>query len=140
MSDTAFTVASLASVDAYGRTAYASYERQENRDVGLFYFLWLGAHGNKVYDISDLLENDPDALWDTEGNEESPLGQYHYWGEPLYGYYNSKDPWVIRRQMELFTLSGIDFIAFDCTNGYDYIDVISVILPTVYHRRGRISR
>ena len=62
MSQTAFTVASTASVDVYGRTAYASFEREENRDVGLFYFLWLGAHGNKVYDISDLLENNPDAL------------------------------------------------------------------------------
>ena len=31
--------------------------------------------------------------------------------------------------MELFTLCGIDFIAFDCTNGFDYIEVVSDILP-----------
>lgn len=36
---------------------------------------------------------------------------------------------MIRRHLELFTLSGIDFIAFDCTNGFDYIEVVSTILP-----------
>lgn len=128
------TLNKLQATDDYGRSfGYMDgYKTDKERYVGLFYFTWLGWHGTQmqdVYDITKLIDENPDALWDTEGNEESPLGQYHYWGEPLYGYYNSKDPWVIRRQMELFTLSGIDFIAFDCTNGYDYIDVISVILP-----------
>lgn len=128
------TLNKLQAADDYGRSfGYMDgYKTDKERYVGLFYFTWLGWHGTQmqdVYDITKLIDENPDALWDTEGNEESPLGQYHYWGEPLYGYYNSKDPWVIRRQMELFTLSGIDFIAFDCTNGYDYIDVISVILP-----------
>ena len=128
------TINKLQATDDYGRSfGYMDgYKTDKDRYVGLFYFTWLGWHGTQmqgVYDITKLIDENPDALWDTEGNEESPLGQYHYWGEPLYGYYNSKDPWVIRRQMELFTLSGIDFIAFDCTNGYDYIDVVSVILP-----------
>lgn len=128
------TINKLQATDDYDRSfGYMDgYKTDKERYVGLFYFTWLGWHGTQmqdVYDITKLIDENPDALWDTEGNEESPLGQYHYWGEPLYGYYNSKDPWVIRRQMELFTLSGIDFIAFDCTNGYDYIDVVSVILP-----------
>lgn len=128
------TINKLQATDDYGRSFgfMDGYKTDKERYVGLFYFTWLGWHGTQmqgVYDITKLIDENPDALWDTEGNEESPLGQYHYWGEPLYGYYNSKDPWVIRRQMELFTLSGIDFIAFDCTNGYDYIDVVSVILP-----------
>lgn len=128
------TINKLQATDDYGRSFgfMDGYKTDKERYVGLFYFTWLGWHGTQmqgVYDITKLIDENPDALWDTEGNAESPLGQYHYWGEPLYGYYNSKDPWVIRRQMELFTLSGIDFIAFDCTNGYDYIDVVSVILP-----------
>ena len=84
---------------------------------------------NGVYDVTKLIDENPDALWNTDGTDESPLGKYHFWGEPLYGYYNSRDPWVIRRHLELFTLSGIDFIAFDCTNGFDYIEVVSTILP-----------
>ena len=128
------TINRLQATDDYGRSMgyMDGYKTDKERYVGLFYFTWLGWHGgemNGVYDVTKLIDENPDALWDTEGTSESPLGKYHHWGEPLYGYYNSKDPWVIRRQMELFTLSGIDFIAFDCTNGFDYIDVVSVILP-----------
>ena len=98
----------------------------------MFYFTWLGWHGSQmdgVYDVSKLIDEDPSSLWSTNDNSASPIGKYHFWGEPLYGYYNSKDPWVIRKQIELFTLAGIDFIAFDCTNGFDYIDVVTEILP-----------
>ncbi len=138
MSQTALTVASTASVDAYGRTAYASLDRKESRDVGLFYFLWLGAHGNKVYDISDLLENNPDALWDPEGTTESPTGSYHFWGEPLYGYYRSDDPWVITRHVELFTMAGIDFLGFDVTNAVTYDNVVIKMLEILdkYQKQG----
>ena len=128
------TVNKLQATDDYGRSVdyIAGYKTDKERYVGLFYFTWLGWHGNEmsgIYDISKLLDEDPTSLWDTNDNSESPLGKYHFWGEPLYGYYNSKDPWVIRKQIELFTLAGIDFIAFDCTNGFDYMDVVSEILP-----------
>ena len=130
------TVNKLQATDSYGRSfGYMNgYKTDKKRYVGLFYFTWLGQHGgemNGVYDITKLIDENPDALWDTDGTQDSPVGKYHFWGEPLYGYYNSKDTWVIRRQMELFTLSGINFIAFDCTNGFDYIDVVSVILPVM---------
>lgn len=138
MSDVDFTVASISSVDALGRTTYASYESAGNRDVGLFYFLWLGAHGNKVYDISYLQENDPDSLWNGQGTASSPVNEYHFWGEPLYGYYNSEDPWVLTRHVELFTLAGIDFLAFDVTNGPTYDTVVRQLLRILdkYQKQG----
>ena len=128
------TINKLQATDDYGRSVdYIDGKKTDKeRYVGLFYFTWLGWHGNQmngVYDISKLMDEDPISLWSTVDNSVSPIGQYHFWGEPLYGYYNSKDPWVIRKQIELFTMSGIDFIAFDCTNAFDYIDVVSVILP-----------
>ena len=128
------TVNKLQTTDDYGRSVdyIDGYKTDKRRYVGLFYFTWLGWHGSQmdgVYDVSKLIDEDPASLWSTNDNSASPLGKYHFWGEPLYGYYNSKDPWVIRKQLELFTLAGIDFIAFDCTNGFDYIDVVSVILP-----------
>lgn len=128
------TIDRLQATDDYGRSFdyMDGYKTDKERYVGLFYFTWLGWHGNEmsgVYDISKLIDEDPTSLWSTEDNSASPIGKYHFWGEPLYGYYNSKDPWVIRKQIELFTMAGIDFIAFDCTNGFDYIDVVSVILP-----------
>lgn len=131
------TINRLSATDDFGRSfGYIDgfKEGEEQRYVGLFYFTWLGYHGgemNGIYDVTKLIDTDPDALWaiDPSDTDVSPLGKYHFWGEPLYGYYNSRDPWVIRHQMELFTLCGIDFIAFDCTNGFDYIEVVSDILP-----------
>lgn len=128
------TINRLQVTDDYGRTAdyVAEYKTDKERYVGIFFFTWLGWHGNQmngIYDVNKLIDENPDALWDTDDNSDSPIGKYHFWGEPLYGYYNSKDPWVIRKQIELLTLSGIDFIAFDCTNAFDYLDVVSEILP-----------
>ena len=34
----------------------------------------------------------------------------YYWGEPLYGYYLSRDPWVMSRHVELFVEAGIDVL------------------------------
>lgn len=134
------TVSKLQATDDYGRSLgyIDGFKTDKERYVGLFYFTWLGWHGgemNGVYDISKLLDENPDALWNVNGTADSPLGKYHHWGEPLYGYYNSKDPWVIRKHMELFILAGIDFIAFDCTNGFDYIDVVSEMLPIMDEMR-----
>ena len=128
------TINRLQATDDYGRSSdyIDGYKKDKDRYVGIFYFTWLGWHGNEmngVYDVSKLIDEDPTSLCSTEDNEVSPKGKYHFWGEPLYGYYNSKDPWVIRRQIELFTMAGLDFIAFDCTNGFEYIDVVSEILP-----------
>ena len=139
MSDYDFTLGGISAADSFGRTSYASFNKQEyKRDVGLFYFLWLGAHGNHVYDISKLLEEDPDSLWNAQGTENSPVGQYHFWGEPLYGYYRSNDPWVLTRHVELFTMSGIDFLAFDVTNAVTYDNVVKAMLEVLdrYQKQG----
>ena len=116
VSDQAFSVASISAVDNLGRVTYAGSQEKGGRDVGLFYFLWLGAHGNRVYDVSDLLENNPDELWSADSTV-SPVGTYHFWGEPLYGYYDAADPWVLTRHVELFTMAGIDFLGYEVTNG-----------------------
>ena len=50
----------------------------------------------------------------------SQIGAFHFTNEPLYGYYNSSDPWVITRHMELFILAGIDFIFLDTSNSLIY--------------------
>lgn len=130
----------LQATDDYGRSVdyICGYKTDKARYVGLFYFLWLGAHGSEmdgVYDISKLLDEDPDALWDTNGKKNSPIGKYHFWGEPLYGYYHSEDPWVIRKQLELFIAAGIDFLCFDCTNGSEYMSVLNVLLPIMEEYR-----
>ena len=108
---------SLSATDAYGRHFGAIGGYDEDKQVGLFYFLWNGSDENRsVWDSSLLSE-------DTLKNDTSSVGAFHYWAEPLYGYYDSGDPWVIRRHMELFAMAGVDYIVFDTSNGYIYEDV-----------------
>ena len=101
---------------------------RDDRFVGIFYFLWHNApagkspHWDGPYDIARILAREPDAL----SHPESPLwggvGQYHYWGEPLYGYYRSDDPWVLRRHAQALADAGIDTLIFDTTNAATYRD------------------
>ncbi len=100
-----------------------------SRFVGIFYFLWLNErqnkspHWNGPYDVSKILARDPDALKKPDSPLWGPIGRSHYWGEPLYGYYLSTDPWVLRRHAQLLADAGIDTLIFDTTNAITYRDV-----------------
>jgi len=110
-----------------------------DRLVGIFYFLWLGEHGrNGPYDVTKILEADPDAGHKPESSAWGPWGSYHHWGEPLYGYYFSDDEWVVRRHMKLIMQAGIDFLFFDTTNSFVYkhnVDLVMRVLKE-YHDAG----
>lgn len=113
-------------------TSVSAGETGKKKDVGIFYFVWLGQHPgqqNGIYDISKLLKEAPEDLWAApEGTPKSPAGQFHFWGEPLYGYYDSRDPWVVTRHVELLMNAGIDYLMFDTTNAVVYPESISVVL------------
>lgn len=111
------------------------------KEVGIFYFAWLGQHPSLqtgIYDITRLRAEHPGDLYDTAGTPLSPLHKYHFWSEPLYGYYNSADPWVVARHIELFMAAGIDYMIFDTTNGYTYPEVVRTVLETLlsFQRQG----
>lgn len=98
-----------------------------NRTVGMFYFVWHGDDDQGPWNVSEILRADPKAI-DKNGAPWGPLqdalpagsprGSYwHWWGEPLFGYYREDiDGYVIRRHAQMLTDAGIDFIAFDTTN------------------------
>lgn len=113
-------------------TSVSAGETCKKKDVGIFYFVWLGQHPGQqkgIYDISKLLKEAPEDLWAApEGTPKSPAGQFHFWGEPLYGYYDSRDPWVVTRHVELLMNAGIDYLMFDTTNAVVYPEAISVVL------------
>lgn len=111
-------------IDQFGRTFDIVGSDREGKDVGMFFWLWIGQPAaSGVYDAAKILkEYGKDTLFFSE-SEVSPNGQQHFWGEPLWGYYNSADKWVIRKQMELLTEAGIDFIVFDTTNAITYRNV-----------------
>jgi len=123
----------LGTVDTFGRDIIVGDTEiptpKENRLVGLFYFLWLGEHGRQgPYDISKIVEQDPEAGYKTDSSLWGGIGVYHHWGEPLYGYYCSDDEWVIRKHMKLFIQADIDFLFFDTTNAVIYENNVKTIM------------
>jgi len=115
---------SLKATDALGRSfSDNGSDINPKKTVGVFYSLWLGQHrsGQKeIYDIQKLLNTKPDALYDVNGTKESPLNEFHFWGEPLYGYYSMSDPWVVTRHVELLCNAGVDYLCIDATNRIIY--------------------
>lgn len=88
-----------------------------NRTVGIFYFLWLGSHSKDLYDITQILAVDPIHP------KYGPPGAFHFWGEPLFGYYYSQDEAVLRKHAQMLADAGVDVLIFDVTNGFTYDEV-----------------
>ena len=119
-------LSNLSAKDHLGR-ALPTYEEvgdvKKDKIVGLFYYLWHGYHGTQgPYDVTKILEKQPDAMYHPESPvwpspEHTPM---LHWGEPLFGYYLSQDPWVLRRHVQMFIDAGIDVLFFDVTNGFTY--------------------
>ena len=116
-----FSADQWVATDALGRELPTYNEVGDHRPgklVGMFYYIWHGAHGDKVYDITELLKENPDnPAW-------GPKGKFHFWGEPEYSYYRAEDPWVIRHDMQMLANAGIDFIFFDVTNARAYLSTV----------------
>jgi len=115
--------------DALGRRVPVEGEApapRRDRWVGIFYFLWHESEDGRSpnwdgpYDVSRILEADPEAIRKPTSPLWGPVGVYHYWGEPLYGYYRSDDPWVLRRHGQLLADAGVDTLIFDTTNAVTY--------------------
>lgn len=125
-----YNVNMIVGFDEQGRTVSTVSSQRENRDVGIFYFLWIDS-ASGLYVNTDILANHGVDTLIRSSSEISPSEQMHWWGEPIYGFYRSSDKWVIRKQMELLTYSGIDFLVFDTTNALTYretyIKVLSVL-------------
>lgn len=95
-----------------------------NRNVGIFYFLWLGTHGTKLYDLSEIVAKNP------ANPEFGPKGAFHWWGRPHFDYYQSTDPWVIRRHAQMLGDAGVDALVFDVTNAQTYDNVVDAFGDT----------
>jgi hypothetical protein len=112
-------------VDDLGRTLTTESEttpKREGKYIGLFYFLWLGEHGIDLYDNTEIAKVegalDSEAGWMKAGG--GPVNAFHFWGKPLFGYYRSTDKWVMRKHVQMLTDAGVDFLAFDVSNGFAY--------------------
>lgn len=103
----------------------------KNVEIGMFYYIWHGTEGcmKPVHDISELLNaNATDPQWGPDRN-------YHWWGRPWLGYYDAGQHDVIFKHLQMLCDAGVDFIAFDCTNGITYPDRINEFIKVVRERQ-----
>lgn len=132
-----YNVNMLVGFDEYGRSLSPVSSRKADKEVGIFYFLWLGQHNQpEIYDIPSILEQyGEEMLFHTDDPKVSPAWQFHWWEEPLYGYYNSADEFIIRKHLEMLTSAGVDFLMFDATNTLIYANVAEKIMEVICELR-----
>jgi len=117
---------------------------KKDRQVGLFYFTWLGEHDYNdndrtrfapPLDVTKILSADPKAGYKPNSDIWGKHGTMHHWGEPLFGYYHSRDEWVMRRHVEMLTHADIDFLVLDATNTLIYEQNAKMLLRLADHYR-----
>lgn len=125
---------SLVCTDALGRSVVTAGESKKL--VGVFYFLWHGQYNDyRVIDNSKLVKEHPEAVaseeaWYAAGGGN--VGEFHYWGEPLLGYYSASDEWVYRKHVQMLTDASVDFIILDTTNADTYNEPVSKLISVWY--------
>lgn len=122
-----YSVLNITGTDDFGRVI-SPVDGKVNADryVGMFYFLTLGQHTNHtgIYDIDEITYGSTyDKAFTDYNTPITPLGSAHFWGKPVFGYYNSLDPWVMRKHIEMLTMAGVDFLVLDTSNNVLYPEV-----------------
>lgn len=105
--------------DMLGRRLPCAEEvgEKSTREVGIFYWTWHQQHASmRPVDVVDVLAKHPEAEFDENHPAWGARPFQCFWHEPLYGFYQNTDPYVIRRHMSLLSHAGVDFLVFDCTN------------------------
>lgn len=124
--------------DALGRTLPTAGECPlkddgKPRTVGIFYITWhtQGMHNGLEYraDVSKVLQADPEARREWDNSQWT--GPSYHWGEPEYGYFLSKDKYVIRHDISMLADAGVDVLIMDVTNAVLYWDEWEVLFSTM---------
>ena len=110
--------------DALGRRVLTHEDvgpPRAGRTVGIFYFLWHGAHvQGGPYDVTKILAQDPQAMQKKGSPLWGPMYAPHHWGESIFGYYLTDDAGVLRKHAQMLSDAGIDVVIFDVTNQVTY--------------------
>jgi hypothetical protein len=118
--------------DALGRSLPSQAQvgpPRADKCVGIFYFLWLGRHGDAgPFDISKILTADPQAMQKPDSPLWGPIHAPHHWGESLFGYYVSDDEAVIRKHAQMLADAQVDVVIFDVTNQHTYPESYRALL------------
>ena len=125
--------------DALGRTMptvaqVGPVKKDQRRVVGIFYITWhddgkFNMKSPYAADVSKILAKDPSARLDGK-NALWTEGSYHS-SEPENGYFLSKDPYVIRKDMSMLADAGVDVLVMDVTNAVRYWDEWDAVFPVM---------
>ena len=110
--------------DALGRTLPAFEQAgppRQGRSVAIFYFLWMEPRAKGLYDNTKILAANPVKP------QYGPEHAFHWWGEPIFGYYRSNDESVIRKHAQMLSDAGVDVLLFDVTNAFTYDDTVLTV-------------
>lgn len=111
--------------DDFGRSFSEATAYNDNA-VGIFYFLWLNQAANDNTVEKYIAEGRGEETVTSQNGFGAPT--FTWWGEPMYGYYQVEDVWVVRKHVELFINAGLDFICFDTTNNSHYAAAARTVL------------
>lgn len=106
---------------------------REDKTLAMFYWTWHTKETASAgaVNTTELLKKYPDAKNDYNHQAWVGTGRYCFWNEPIYGFYTTEDPWVLRRQAELLANAGVDVVFTDNTNGgYTWRESYLVLYPT----------
>lgn len=99
----------------------AAGEKKQDKFIAMFYWTWHQGNDDTTYqvkNITEILRKHPEAMKDYHHpawGDKQP--GFFFWEQPLFGYYKTSDPWVLRKHAEMLADAGVDAVFFDCTNG-----------------------
>ena len=140
--------------DGLGRLVSTNTTTGDLRDktVAIFYWTWHGdfANGQTAYNnqqnINKLIdlgytERDYMTMSMSQLNKlgiKTQMGPYHFWDEPVFGYYDGDDEWVIRKHAEMLAAAGVDVVFFDNTNGaYTWLETALKVMKVFSEARAQ---
>jgi len=138
---TGYPAAQWTATYATGDFAFESQypEFRDDRIVGVFYFLWIGAHGYDVHedhnevqvpkakDVNSPYDNNEILAANPVNPQYGPVYAFHHWGKPYFDYYVSNDRWVIRKHAQMLSDAGVDVVFFDITNRFHYLPTVNIL-------------
>lgn len=125
--------------DALGRRVATHEETgppRPDRWVGIFYFLWHGAHVNGgPWDITRIRNIDPEAMQKQDSPLWGPIHAPHHWGQSIFGHYLGDDTWVLRKHAQMLADAGVDTLIFDTSNKVIYEHYYTALFDTLMEVR-----
>ncbi|MGC9261676.1 MAG: hypothetical protein ACP5I8_16550 [Phycisphaerae bacterium] len=94
-----------------------------NRTVGIFYFTHDNNPGYRIWNNATILAKNPKAVI-------GPVSSRHWWGQPLFGFYISSDPFVLREHAAMLGDAGINTVILDNTYGLTFFSVDKKLFKT----------